>query len=686
MNKLVIIESPAKIKTIKKYLGKGYEVIASMGHFRDLPKSTLGVDIENNFTPKYIETRGKGSIIKMLKSEAKKADKIFLATDPDREGEAISWQLNYILGLNLEDANRVTFNELTKKGIKNGMSNPRKIDMNLVDAQQARRILDRIVGYKISPLLWKKIKSGLSAGRVQSSVVKLIVDRENEIKEFIAEEYWTIDAQLTTKSSKKVFNASLALANGEKIKVTNESQAESIYVKLANENFVVSNVKNTKKQLTPPPPYITSTLQQEASKRLNFQAKKTMSVAQELYEGVVVPKLGAVGLITYMRTDSLRLSDEAKDAGKEVINATFGQDYVYSGNREYKQKNAQNAHEAIRPTMANLTPAELKKSLTNDQYRLYKLIWERYIASLMSNCIHDVVSIDIEAGDYTFKASGYTVAFEGYTRLYQETDAEKQTKLPNIVVGDVLNVREIITKQHFTKPPARYSEASLVKKLEENGIGRPSTYAQTISTILDRYYVEREQKQFKPTYLGEITNSLLEEHFGNIVDAKFTAKMEDSLDKIEDGELNYKDLLKDFYVGFEKDLDHAVEIIGNDKIKLPVEESDEICPDCGVNMIVKLGKYGKFLACPNFPTCRKTKQLSKPSDGLCPVCGGVVLIKKSKKGKAYYGCEHNPTCEFMTWDLPLAQKCPKCGSSLFKKPGKKGEIHCLKEGCSFVSD
>lgn len=688
MSDLVIVESPAKAKTIKKYLGKNYEVIASMGHIRDLPKSRLGVDLDGGeFTPEYISIKGKGPIIKELKAAAKKSDKVYLATDPDREGEAISWHLAFILKLDVNDLNRVTFNEITKSGVKEGMKNKRAIDLNLVDAQQARRVLDRVVGYKISPFLWKKIRRGLSAGRVQSVVVKLIVDRENEIKAFVTEEYWSIDGKFTKKGERKQFGSKLALIDGEKAKLSNKEEVDKILKELENEEFTVTSVKKGQRKKSPAPPFITSSLQQEASRKLGFQARRTMKAAQELYEGIDLEGVGAVGLITYMRTDSLRISDEAKAEASKYILDTLGENYLPTSPRVYKSKNnAQDAHEAIRPTSVKYTPAKIKSSLTTDQYKLYKLIWERFVASQMADAVYDTVSADITAGKYTFKSTGASVAFDGFTAVYEEgkdQDEEKQTVVPPLEKGDILNAKEIIGNQHFTQPPPRYTEASLIKTLEENGIGRPSTYAPTITTVLTRGYVERDGKALIPTELGEISLKLIEEHFSSIVDVDFTAKMEDGLDEVEAGKKDWKDLMNEFYTSFKKDLDEAEKILDGTKIDVPEEVTDVVCELCGRNMVVKMGRFGKFLACPGFPECKNTKRIENPTVGLCPVCGGKITAKKTRKGKTYYGCEHNPTCEFMTWDLPVEEKCPKCGSTLFKKSGKNGTVHCLKEGCGF---
>ncbi|MBC8584382.1 type I DNA topoisomerase [Youxingia wuxianensis] len=688
MSNLVIVESPAKAKTIQKYLGKDFEVVASMGHVRDLPKSKLGVDIENHFVPQYVDIKGKEDLIKELKKHAKKADSIYLATDPDREGEAISWHLAQLLGVDLIDDNRVTFNEITKSGVKYGMEHPRSIDLKLVDAQQARRILDRIVGYKISPFLWRKIRKGLSAGRVQSVTVRLILDREEEIRAFVQQEYWSIDAKLTAKGhGKKPISAKLASKNGKKVEISSEEEAHAILKQLDGCEYLVTNVKTGVRKKSPAPPFITSTLQQEASRRLGYQSRRTMKIAQELYEGVDVEEIGTTGLITYMRTDSLRISDEAASKAAEYITQKYGKEYLPSTRRVYKSKNnAQDAHEAIRPSDSSLTPDRVKGSLSSEQYKLYKLIWERFIASQMANALLDTVAATITAGEYDFKASGFTVKFDGFTVLYEEskeTEEEASGALPPISAGDKLNLKELVPNQHFTQPPARYTEASLIKTLEENGIGRPSTYAPTITTILARGYVEREGKALKPTALGEVTTKLMEEQFAKIVDVAFTANMEQNLDKVEEGTVDWQKMLEDFYDDFSKTLEQAEKNMDGTRVKVPDEETDVVCELCGRNMVIKTGRFGKFLACPGFPECRNTKKIVKETGGLCPVCGGKVLAKKSKNGKGYYGCEHNPTCQFMTWDKPLTELCPKCGATLFQKTGRGAVIHCLKEGCDY---
>ncbi len=687
MADLVIMESPSKAKTVKKYLGAGFDVMASTGHVIDLPKSKLGVDVEHNFEPQYVNMKDKSDIIKELKKRAKAADTIYLATDPDREGEAIAWHLSHLLNIDEKAPVRVTFNEITKTGIKYGMSHPRAIDIDIVNAQQTRRILDRIVGYKLSPFLWKKVRRGLSAGRVQSVAVRIIVDREEEIRAFKSTEYWSIDAKFNAASSKKAFAAKLAEIDGEKAKIDNKEQADAILKNLDGAEFVVSNLKKSQRKKQPAPPFTTSTLQQEASRRLSFQARRTMKAAQELYEGIDVEGMGAVGLITYMRTDSLRISDEAKAAAAELIKKNYGENYLPEKPRVFKSKNnVQDAHEAIRPTNVELTPDKVKHSLSNDQYKLYKLIWERFMASQMANEIMDTVSVDITAKNCLFKASGYSVKFDGFTKLYEETkDEEEQSgALPKIENGETLKCVELAENQHFTQPPARYNEASLIKALEENGIGRPSTYAPTISTILDRHYVERETgNQLKPTALGEVITGLLKDKFNNIVDVKFTAKMESNLDDIEKGTKDWVATLDKFYKGFEESLEKAEKEMEGKHLKVPDEPTDVICEKCGKPMVIKIGPYGKFLGCSGFPECTFTKKIVTETKGLCPKCGGKMLLKKSKKGKPFYGCENYKDCNFMSWDMPLEEKCPQCGASLFKKSGRQGKIYCAKEGCGY---
>ena len=687
MSKLVIVESPAKAKTIRKYLGDGYEVTASMGHIRDLPASQLGIDVDHDYTPQYINIKGKEKLIKELKSEAKKADQVFLATDPDREGEAISWHLAHLLGLNIEDANRVTFGEITKKGVTEGMSQPRAIDIDLFNAQQARRILDRLVGYKLSPFLWRKVRRGLSAGRVQSVAVRLIVDREKEIEDFKPEEYWNLDATLSPPSSQKKFTARFyGTAAGKKLEVTNEAQAMGIVKDLEGADYTVTELKRGHRKKVPAPPFITSTLQQEASRRLGFTATRTMRAAQTLYEGVDIAGRGTMGLITYMRTDSLRVSDEAVAGAKEYITEAYGERYVCPTKRTYKSRSAtaaQDAHEAIRPSVPGLTPDEAEKSISGDIAKLYRLIWSRFIASQMSDCEQDTVSAHITAADYQFRASGYVVTFEGFTALYEEATDEKEKKetaLPPLEQGQTLKLRALTPEQKFTQPPARYTEATLIRSLEENGIGRPSTYAPIITTIIDRGYVEREQKKLKPTLLGRTINDLMMQEFPDIVDVTFSAGMEKNLDKVENGSADWRTTIDSFYKGFAAALEKAEKDMEGKKIKVPDEETDEICEKCGRKMVIKTGRYGKFLACPGFPECTNTKRLVKDTGGKCPKCGGRMLLRKSAKGRVYYGCENYPNCDFMTWDEPVAQTCEKCGATLFKKGSR---LYCAKDGCGF---
>ncbi len=687
MSDLVILESPSKAKTVQKYLGNKYHVVACAGHIRDLPKSKLGVDVDNDFTPVYENKKDKAALIKELKGYVKKSGTVYLATDPDREGEAISWHLAAVLGLDGTKPIRITFSEITKSGVKVGMENPRSLDTDLINAQQARRILDRIVGYKLSPFLWKKVRRGLSAGRVQSVAVKLIVDRENEIKAFIPKEYWSIDGKAVTDGNKKAFPIKLSEIDGKKAELSCKKEADDILHYLEDKEFTVDNIKKSTRKKQPSPPFTTSTLQQEANHRLSFNSRRTMKTAQELYEGVEIEGQGAVGLITYMRTDSLRISDEAKAAAAAHIKECYGEEYLPEKPRVYKTKNnAQDAHEAIRPSTIDLTPQKLKSSLSSDQYKLYKLIWERFIASQMANAQLNTVAVSVKAGNCTFKANGYTVKFDGFTKLYTEASENEEDTggaLPRLTEGEVLTIEEINGNQHFTQPPPRYNEASLIKALEENGIGRPSTYAPTISTILDRHYVEFEQKQLKPTPLGETITVLLEDHFQHIVDVKFTAKMESDLDKIEEGKEEWVDVLKEFYADFAKTLTQAEKDLDGKRVKVPDEPTDIACEQCGKPMVIKIGPYGKFLGCSGFPECKNTKRIVNETGGFCPKCGGRMLAKKSKKGKPFFGCENYKECNYMTWDTPIPQVCPKCGKSLFKKPGKKGKIYCAAEGCGY---
>lgn len=694
MSKLLIVESPAKAKNIKGYLGSGYDVVASMGHVRDLPAARLSVDIDHDFAPKYAIIKGKEEFVKSLQKKAEKADYVYLATDPDREGEAISWHLATILGLDLKDHNRVTFNEITKTGVKNGMADPRAIDIDLVNAQQARRILDRLIGYKLSPFVSQKIRRGLSAGRVQSVALRLVVDRENEIRAFNPEEYWSIDAKFTNPPERKTFAATLVSdPDGNKLKlgdknIANKEQSDAILADLENAQYVVKSVKKGTRRKSPTPPFITSTLQQEASRRLSFPAKRTMKAAQELYEGVDVAGMGTVGLITYMRTDSLRISDEARAAGNDYIRSTYGDKYLPAKPRFYKSKgNVQDGHEAIRPSMPGVTPESVKGSLTTDQFKIYKLVWERFIASLMESCVQETMKIEIDANGYTFNATGYTVKFDGFTALYEEKtdDTAKtagETPLPKVAQGDVLKLKSILGNQHFTQPPARYTEASLTKALEENGVGRPSTYVTITSTILAKEYVVREGKQFVPTELGEAVTNLLKDKLPNIVNVKYTSRMEDDLDKIDSGDKNYIDMIRLYYDDFEEPLEKAKKEMQGVKIKLKEEETDVICDKCGRNMVVKVGRFGKFLACPGYPECKNTKPLVFKTKAKCPECGGDVIEKKTKRRTSFYGCSNYPNCHFMTWDLPTDQVCPKCGKSLFKKKGNI--LYCPdKEGCGY---
>ena len=687
MSKLVIVESPAKAKTIKKYLGSDFDVVASMGHVRDLPENRLSVDVKKDFKPKYEVIKGKEKLVEELKEAADKSDEIFLATDPDREGEAISWHLAYLLGLDVEDHNRVTFNEITKTAVTNGIEHPRAIDMDLVNAQQARRILDRLVGYKLSPFLSQKIRRGLSGGRVQSVAVRIIVDRENEIRKFVPEEYWTLDAKFIPKGSRKAFPASFYGDVDGKIKISNKEQADKILAELEDAEYQVVKVKKGTRRKSPAPPFITSTLQQEASRKLGFQARRTMKVAQELYEGVEVADMGAVGLITYMRTDSLRISEDAVKEAADYILERWGKKYLPDTPRKFKVKaNAQDGHEAIRPTMPNLSPDQVKDSLTSDQYKLYKLIWERFIACQMSNCLQSTTQADIQAKNYIFKASGYTVTFDGYTVLYEEgKDEEEEAKgaLPVLENGMPLKCKELVGNQHFTQPPPRYTEASLIKALEENGIGRPSTYATTISTITAREYVTRENKTLKPTELGEVITKLMKEHFPKIVNIKFTAQVESELDEVEHGKEEWTQQLHTFYDEFSDTLKKAKEAMDGVKIQLEEDKTDIICELCGRQMVVKTGRYGKFIACPGYPECKNIKKIINETGAECPKCGGLVIVKKTKKGRVFYGCKEYPNCDFVSWDEPSMEKCPQCGKTLLKKKGKKPKLYCITPDCGY---
>lgn len=690
MSDLVIVESPAKAKTIKKYLGGNYEVIASMGHVRDLPKTRLSVDIKKKFAPKYEIIKGKEKLVEELKELAEKSDKIYLATDPDREGEAISWHLAYILGLPLDDNNRVEFNEITKNGVTNGMANPRSINIDLVNAQQARRILDRLVGYKLSPFISQKIRRGLSAGRVQSVAVRIIVDREEEIRKFKPEEYWTIDAKFIPKGSRKSFSASLYSDANGKIKIENQEQAEKIEQDLADAEYMITKVKHGTRRKTPAPPFITSTLQQEASRKLGFQSRRTMKVAQELYEGVDIEGMGATGLITYMRTDSLRISDVAKEEAAQYILNRFGEKFLPAKPRVFKTKsNAQDGHEAIRPSMPSLSPEDVKASLTSDQFKLYNLIWNRFMASQMSDCIQKTTQAEISAKEYIFKASGYYVDFEGFTTLYVEskdTEEEKSTQLPPLEKDMPVKCKELKKNQHFTQPPARYTEASLIKALEEYGIGRPSTYAATITTITSREYVKREAKTLYPTELGEVMTNLLKERFPKIVNYKFTAQMEENLDEVEHGHEEWVELLDEFYSDFDKTLKKAKEEMEGVKLQLKEDQTDIICDKCGRQMVVKVGRYGKFIACPGYPECKNVLKFVEKTGVKCPKCNGDVIVKHTKKKRVFYGCSNYPECDFVSWNEPVNERCPQCGGILFKKKGKKPKLYCATEGCGFEKE
>lgn len=682
-NNLVIVESPTKAKTIKKMLGSNYKVVASVGHIRDLPKSTLGIDIENDFEPHYINIRGKGDLIKALKKDAKSAKHIYLATDPDREGEAISWHLSHILGLDPKDNIRVTFNEITKDTVKKQIKNPRAIDIGLVDAQQARRELDRLVGYKISPLLWKKVKSGLSAGRVQSVVLKILCDREHLIEEFIPEEYWTIEAIL--KKSRSSFDTKYYGTNKngkiEKVEIKNEDEADEILNRVDRESFIVDDIKEGTKKKNPYNPFTTSTLQQEASKKLNFSTKKTMMIAQSLYEGVDIPSEGSVGLITYMRTDSTRISAEALSICVDFIENEYGKEYVHVRNKSKKGENIQDAHECIRPTNVNRTPYKIKDSLTSDQFKLYSLIWKRFVASQMESALYNTMGISIISNTEIFKTSGSTISFDGFLKVY-DYSMEKDSILPEMNVGDNLKLKNLEKTQHFTQPPARFNEASLIKLLEEIGVGRPSTYAPTISTLLSRYYAVIEDKKLVPTELGIMVNDILCENFSDIVNEEFTANMEDELDKISEGDYYWKELIRNFYKKLSHDLDIAEKTI--EKVEIRDEITDVKCDKCGRNMVIKMGRFGKFLACPGFPECRNAKPLVEKIGVKCPKCGGEIVIKRSKKGRKFYGCDNYPKCDFVAWNEPINKKCPKCGEILTKVENRQGKyIKCSNSNCAY---
>ncbi len=689
MSKLVIVESPAKAKTIKKYLGSDFDVIASMGHVRDLPANKLSVDVKNDFAPKYDLIKGKEKLVKDIQSKVEHCDAVYLAADPDREGEAISWHLATVLGLDLKAKNRVTFNEITKTGVTNGMAAPRAVDMNLVNAQQARRILDRLVGYRLSPFVSQKIRRGLSAGRVQSVAVRLIVDRENEINAFVPDEYWIVNAKFLS-SQRKIFNTTLHEDENGKIKITNKEQADAYLARLDGADFSIKSVKKGTRKKNPQPPFITSTLQQEASRKLGFQAERTMRIAQELYEGVDVKGYGTTGLITYMRTDSLRISDEARARGNEYIVKAYGNEYLPDKPHFYKSRsNAQDGHEAIRPSVPSLTPDDVKSSLTTDQYKLYTLIWKRFIACLMASCVQNTVKVEVIATKEQksdkfciFTGAGYSIRFDGFTKLYELPEEEdEEGNLPDLKNGEKVRVKEIVPNQHFTQPPPRFTEASLIKELEENGIGRPSTYATILSTIIKRDYIQRKAKQLVPTELGCAITQLLKERFPKIVNAKFTAQMETDLDKVDSGSADYVKVLDEFYVDFEKTLDKAKADMKNVKIQLEEDITDIPCDKCGRMMIIKTGRYGRFLACPGYPECKNAKPLVLNTGAKCPECGGDIIERRSKKGHTFYGCDKWPKCNFMSWDPPADETCPDCGKILFKKKG--GMLVCMAKGCGY---
>ena len=684
---LVIVESPAKAKTIGKYLGPDYQVKASMGHLRDLPKSTLGVDVDGDFTPNYKAIKGKEDIIKDLKTAAKGSQTVYLATDPDREGEAISWHLKYLLELPDEKARRVTFNEITKKVVTDSIQHPRDIDQDLVDAQQARRVLDRIVGYQLSPLLWKKIRRGLSAGRVQSVAMRLVAEREKEITDFVPQEYWTLDASLKNHAG-ALFTAHYYGKGGKKYEPSSEGDTQAIMDELRELPFTVSSVKRADKQRSPAPPFTTSTLQQEASRKLNMTPRRTMAIAQQLYEGVDITGEGTVGLITYMRTDSLRISAEAQAQAKTVICSRYGECYYPASTRAYKTKaGAQDAHEAIRPSDPALTPEQVKGDLTGEQYRLYRLIWSRFLASQMANAVYDSISVEIGAGDHSFRCSASNLKFAGYTAVYEESrdddKEEKESPLPELAEGESVTLESFAPAQHFTQPPARYTDATLIRTMEENGIGRPSTYAPTVSTILDREYVIKEGKYLRITPLGQVVNDLMCQRFPNIVDVKFTARMEKKLDDVESGDVQWKDVIRQFYVPFHENLEQVEKDMEGVYLKVPDEVTEEKCDLCGRNMVIKSGRFGRFLACPGYPECKFTKPLVVEMPGRCPKCGGRILKKTSRNGYTYYGCDKFPTCDFMTWDVPVKDDCPVCGQTMFKKAGRGfNKPFCANPACS----
>ncbi len=683
---LVIVESPSKAKTIGKYLGPNYTVKASMGHLRDLPKSTMGVDLKHDFEPEYIPVPGKESLIQELKTAVDSAQMVYLATDPDREGEAISWHLKELLGLSEEKTRRVTFNAITPKTVTESIRQPRGIDYDLVDAQQARRILDRVVGYQLSPLLWKKVRRGLSAGRVQSVATRLVVDRENEIRAFEAKEYWTLDVKLNRIGKAGSFTARY-YGDTKKRELENEAQVDGVIDAVSGREFTVTNVKKGEKKRTAAPPFTTSTLQQEASRKLNMSPKRTMAIAQQLYEGVDVAGEGTTGLITYMRTDSLRIAPEALAEAASFIKARYGEAYYYGAPHVFKTKGgAQDAHEAIRPTHVELDPEQIRSSLTSEQYRLYKLIWSRFLASQMANAVYDTVSIDTECAGHTFRSSHSSLRFAGFIAVYEEGKDEEEeaagSPLPDLNAGEKAMPADIKKEQHFTQPPARYTEATLVKAMEEKGVGRPSTYASVVSTIQDREYVNKVDKRLCPTPLGEVVTGLMMDRFNDIIDVEFTANMETKLDDVEEGKRNWKEVLADFYRGFHQEMVDAEAALEGTRLKVPDEVTDEICEVCGRNMVVKIGRFGKFLACPGFPECTNTKPIVERMPGRCPKCGSGMRKRKSKKGYAYYACEQGASCGFMSWDVPTAEDCPTCGNTMFKKAGKgRNKPFCINESC-----
>ncbi len=682
---LVIVESPAKVKTIKKFLGSNYQVVASNGHVRDLPKSTMGIDMEHDYEPKYITIRGKGDILSNLRKEVKKAEKIYLATDPDREGEAISWHLSIALKLEDKKVYRISFNEITKNAVKASIKDAREIDMGLVDAQQARRVLDRMVGYRISPLLWTKVKRGLSAGRVQSVALRIICDREDEINAFIPEEYWTLDAKLLLKGEKKPLIAKFYGTKKGKVQIKSKEQLEQIVKELDGQEYKVAEVKKGTRMKKPPVPFTTSTLQQEASKVLNFATQKTMRLAQQLYEGVDIKGEGTVGLITYLRTDSIRVSDEAESTAREYISHNFGERYLADKPTAKKDgKKIQDAHEAIRPTEISRTPVAVKDSLSRDQFRLYQLIWKRFAASRMAQAEYETTSIKVDAGKYRFTVAASKLVFDGFMSVYVQEDEEKEENnriIKSVDKDSVVELQQLESKQHFTQPPAHYTEATLVKTLEELGIGRPSTYSPTISTIISRRYIAKENRNLYVTELGEVVNAIMKEEFPSIVDVNFTANLEQLCDKIEEGVINWKTVIRNFYPDLDEAVNHALEKL--EKVKIEDEVTDVICDECGRNMVIKYGPHGRFLACPGFPDCRNTKPYLEKIGVACPLCGKDIVLKKTKKGRRYFGCESNPECEFMSWQKPSAIKCPKCGSVMLEKGNK---LVCMDEQCGYVEN